>query len=91
MHDAVYWLAADPLDLQPDQWRPNLTKYAWVCQANARTFPEDEEEKSKYKVDLLSVRSSDECNSVVQYWRRRKRIRRQETAERVTAAVEKKT
>ncbi|CAM9631899.1 unnamed protein product, partial [Ectocarpus fasciculatus] len=43
MHDAVYWLAADPYDTRPDDWRPDIIQYAWVCQANGRHVPSDAE------------------------------------------------
>eukprot|EP00903_Cladosiphon_okamuranus_P017930 g16498.t1 len=38
MHDAVYWLPADPYDTLPGQYRPDLSKYAWptaVARVNA--------------------------------------------------------
>lgn len=82
MHDAVYWIAVDPFDLQPDQWRPDLANYAWVCEANARIFLKDEADKAQYLADLLSVRSPDDCLSFGQYWRRRNKVKDPESSPR---------
>lgn len=71
MPDIVYWLAADPYDLRPGQWRVDLIKYQWVCQANARLLPEDDAGKEQFKADFLTVTNVEQCNSVVQQWMRR--------------------
>lgn len=34
MHDEVHWMATDPYDMQVDEWRRDVTKYAWVCQVS---------------------------------------------------------
>lgn len=69
MPDAVYWMAADPYDLRPDQWRIDLIKYQWVCQANGRSLPEDAAGKAQFEADFLTVTNVEQCNSVVQQWR----------------------
>lgn len=71
MPQAVYWMAADPYDLRPDQFRIDLLKYQWVCQANGRSLPEDEEGKVQFRDDFLRVTNTPQCNFVVQHWRDR--------------------
>eukprot|EP00903_Cladosiphon_okamuranus_P019502 g17934.t1 len=68
MHDAVYWLPADPWDTQPDQWRPDLSNYAWVCQANGRLAPHDEAGMKQYVADFHSVQNQRQCNIVRSHW-----------------------
>ena len=71
MPETVYWMAADPYDLRPDQWRIDLIKYQWVCQANGRSLPGDAAGKEQFKADFLGVTNVDQCSSVVQQWRKR--------------------
>lgn len=71
MHDAVYWLPADPLDTQPGQWRPDLLKYAWVCQANGRHAPDDEAGFDQYVADFQMVRNQKQCRIVRNHWKGR--------------------
>lgn len=68
MHHAVEWMALDPLDVQEDEWRQNLNKYAWVCQANGRHFPDDEAGQAQYLADLLSVKSTSNCDDFTAHW-----------------------
>lgn len=71
MHDAVYWLAADPLDTQLGQWRPDLIKFAWVCQANGRDAPEDEAGMNQYVADFHMVRTQEQCRIANAHWSNR--------------------
>ena len=68
MHDAVYWLPSDPWDTQPDQWRPDLGKYAWVCQANGRLAPHDEAGMKQYVADFHMVQNQRQCQLVRKHW-----------------------
>lgn len=61
MHDAVHWMATDPLDQTPDEWRRDVTRYAWVCQANGRHMPTDKEGQEHYIAVLQNVTTFDEC------------------------------
>lgn len=61
MHDGVHWMATDPYDQTPGEWRRNVLKYAWVCQANGRHLPDHQEGKEKYVEALLNVTTFDEC------------------------------
>eukprot|EP00903_Cladosiphon_okamuranus_P015304 g14138.t1 len=70
MHDAVYWLAADPWDTQPGQWRPNLAMFAWVCQANGRHAPGDEAGINQYIADFRMVETQKQCLLVNRHWGR---------------------
>lgn len=70
MHDAVYWLAADPYDLHPEVWRPYLVKYAWVCQTNGRVAPKDLAGLEQYVADYNMVDSLKHCNMVSRHWQR---------------------
>lgn len=68
MHDAVYWLPSDPYDARLDDWRPDLLKYAWVCQANARHSPSDAAGRLQYEADYRMVTSFAQCKIVTRYW-----------------------
>lgn len=68
MHHAVYWLAADPYDMEPEVWRPHITKYAWVCQANGRHAPEDSSGRKQYVADYREVDSIKHCEIVGRHW-----------------------
>ncbi|CAM9766040.1 unnamed protein product [Scytosiphon promiscuus] len=72
MHDAVYWLPADPFDTQPDEWRPDLLKYAWVCQANGRHTPDDAAGLEQYLADYRLVSNVKQCHIVKQHWKERR-------------------
>lgn len=61
MHDAVHWMAMDPLDQTPDEWRRDVLQYSWVCQANGRHMPEDEEGRAHYIAVLTNVTTFEEC------------------------------
>lgn len=61
MHDAVHWMAIDPLDQIPGDWRRDISKYSWVCQANGRLMPTDEKGRFEYMETLTSVSSFDDC------------------------------
>lgn len=34
MHDEMHWMATDPYDMQVDEWRRDVTRYAWACQVS---------------------------------------------------------
>ena len=70
MHESVYWLAASPYDTQPGDWRTDLIKYAWVCQANGRHAPSDVEGLNQYTDDFRMVRSHKQCEVVNHHWAR---------------------
>lgn len=69
MHDAVYWLAADPLDTRADEWRPNLINYAWVCDTNQQFAPSDRAGLEQYHLDFGMVTSVHQCHQVRRHWR----------------------
>ncbi|CAM9111525.1 unnamed protein product [Hapterophycus canaliculatus] len=69
MRDAVYWLAADPYDAQLYDWRPDLIKYAWVCQASGRHTPHDAAGLAQYVADFRMVTSVNQCRLVNQLWK----------------------
>lgn len=69
MHDAVYWLPADPWDTQPEQWRTDLTNYAWVCQANGRLAPDDAAGMEQYVADFRKVTNLKQCALVGSHWK----------------------
>ena len=71
MREAMYWMPADPYDLRPDQFRVDLLRYNWVCQANGRFLPVDAAGKEQFKQDFLSVTNTHQCNIVVLQWRKR--------------------
>lgn len=68
MHDAVEWMAADPLDIREDEWRRDLIKYAWVCQANGAHFPTDKTGQDQYLADLLAVETVQSCSDFTARW-----------------------
>eukprot|EP00903_Cladosiphon_okamuranus_P017929 g16497.t1 len=68
MRDAVHWIPADPWDIQPDQWRPNLSKFAWVCKADRRLTPKDELGIRQYIEDFSMVQNQRQCNIVQRHW-----------------------
>ena len=35
MHDEMHWMATDPYDMQVNEWRRDVTNYAWVCQVSS--------------------------------------------------------
>lgn len=70
MHDAVHWMATDPLDIDPDDWRRDITKYAWVCQANGRFYPKDAAGQQLYMENYLAVRSAAHCRILTELWLR---------------------
>lgn len=70
MHESVYWLAANPHDTQPNDWRPDLIKYAWVCQANGRHAPDDVEGLDQYVADFRMVTNNRQCQLVRGHWER---------------------
>ncbi|CAB1118503.1 unnamed protein product [Ectocarpus sp. CCAP 1310/34] len=70
MHDAVYWLAADPYDTRPDDWRPDIIQYAWVCQANGRHVPSDAEGLNQYLGDYRMVKTITQCEIVKAHWKK---------------------
>lgn len=61
MHDAVHWMATDPYDQTPSEWRQDLNRYSWACQANGRLMPKDQQGIEKYISALLNVTTFDEC------------------------------
>lgn len=87
MQDAVYWLAADPWDTQPDQWRPDLRQYAWVCQAEGRFAPPDDAGMKQFIADYHMVQSQTQCEIVRDHWLDRQMI---EPATRTTIDTESK-
>ncbi|CAM9442866.1 unnamed protein product [Ectocarpus sp. 4 AP-2014] len=74
MHDAVHWLAIDPYDTEPDDWRPDVSKFAWVCQANGRRAPQDPAGMEQYVADYRMVRSIDQCEIVKNHWEQREML-----------------
>lgn len=70
MHDAVYWLAADPYDTRPDDWRPDIIQYAWVCQANRHHVPSDAEGLDQYLGDYRMVKTLTQCEIVKAHWKK---------------------
>lgn len=72
MHDAVYWMPLDPLDITPSDWQQDVVKYSWVCQANARHMPSDPDGVQRFFADLLEVSSSDECVNFRNRWKKHK-------------------
>ncbi|CBJ32752.1 hypothetical protein Esi_0364_0009 [Ectocarpus siliculosus] len=70
MHDEMHWMATDPYDMQVDEWRRDVTRYAWVCQANGRHVPEDKPGEEQYIDGLLSVSDFSECVSFKLFWKR---------------------
>ncbi|CAB1112818.1 unnamed protein product [Ectocarpus sp. CCAP 1310/34] len=64
MHDAVHWLAVDPRDARPGDWRPDLRKLERVCQVNRRCAPEDPALLEQYLADYRTIKSFDECDAV---------------------------
>lgn len=71
MHDAVYWVAGDPLDTQPGDWRPDLIKFAWVCQADGRDAPKDAAGMKQLVADFRMVRNQKQCMLVRNHWKER--------------------
>ena len=71
MPEAVYWMPADPYDMRPNQFRVDLLRYSWVCQANGRFLPGDAAGKKQFKDNFLSVTNTQQCNAVVLQWRKR--------------------
>lgn len=69
MHDAVYWLAADPFDTRPDEWRPNLINYAWVCNMNRHLAPSDRAGFDQFQADYRMVTSVSQCHQVRHHWK----------------------
>eukprot|EP00752_Nemacystus_decipiens_P010095 g8996.t1 len=70
MHDKMHWMATDPYDIQVNAWRRDVTKYAWVCQANGRHVPEDTPGEEQYISGLLSVENFNECVNFKHFWKR---------------------
>ncbi|CAM9769234.1 unnamed protein product [Ectocarpus sp. 6 AP-2014] len=70
MHDEMHWMATDPYDMQVDEWRRDVTRYAWVCQANGRHVPEDKPGEEQYIDGFLSVSDFSECVSFKLFWKR---------------------
>lgn len=68
MHDAVYWLGADPYDMEPGGWRPDLLNYAWVCQANAGRAPKDSAGQQQFIADFRMVQNINQCQLVQRHW-----------------------
>lgn len=71
MPEAVYWMAADPYDLGPNQWQIDLIKYQWVRQANARSLSKDVAGKAQFQADLLNVANVEQRKSFGDQWRKR--------------------
>ncbi|CAM9820997.1 unnamed protein product [Ectocarpus fasciculatus] len=75
MNDAMHWLAIDPYDIQPDDWRPDVRKFAWVCQANGRRAPQDAAGMEQYVADYRMVKSINQCTLVKDHWERREMLK----------------
>lgn len=72
MHDAVEWMAVDPLDIRADEWRQDLLKYAWVCRAHHRHIPEDKAGQAQYFAELLAVKTRSICDDLTAKWENRR-------------------
>ncbi|CBJ32055.1 conserved unknown protein [Ectocarpus siliculosus] len=70
MPDEMHWMATDPYDMQVDEWRRDVTRYAWVCQANGRHVPEDKPGEEQYIRGLLSISNFNECVGFKLFWKR---------------------
>lgn len=68
MHEAVEWMAVDPLDIRVDEWRQDLLKYAWACRANDRHIPEDKVGQDQYFAELLAVKTISNCDDLTAKW-----------------------
>ncbi|CAM9656637.1 unnamed protein product [Ectocarpus sp. 4 AP-2014] len=68
MRDAVQWLPVDPHDMQPDNWRPDLRKYSWVCPTSELHAPQDQDGLEQYIADYRMVRTISQCRIVIAHW-----------------------
>lgn len=69
LYNTIYWLPADPWDTQPEQWRPDLSKFAWVCRPKGRQYsPDDDAGMTQYVADFRMVQSARQCQMVIDHW-----------------------
>lgn len=61
----VHWRALDPLDIQPDEWLSDISKYNLWCSTGQLRVPEDRAGARELGKALKNINSRAACNSFV--------------------------
>lgn len=68
MRERMHWRALNPLDIQPDEWMVDITRFRWSCEIQVYPFPDNEDRLAIFKHELESLVSTPECHDFMERW-----------------------